>query len=417
MTTMFATDPQDWAAAFASCDLDVVPDPMVMRVADLFIGGRTFAEQSSLDPERVWKAIECNIDSLITFFHILMTRERIPLIDYEYTFDATNFQALRHISVDVHPPIYAGVKELARSKLVNVDLGRIPPRRLEELIHERKDELEAVGYQWFPDPGLHFVGDTRELGVILLGGLIFGAYAQISGSDHVLQPTRNTLLLELMQPDDGPLWGARQEAHLFERLNAVVSTDSRLSSRDRELPPTILQYLVGRQPRDSRELLDKALELRDSDEDFIAYRKWHRKLRAAWAMGTHSESDERDVAEVTRELLKRYPPGHDPVDAPRLWSREIGIKATFGAEAGFDSGIERELVGGKKLTAGIKAGAEAGIEADLGKVTVSLPDWIRNCLVEGILFRSHRKVLLRMALAKRHSDYLLLGLKRLWVAH
>jgi hypothetical protein len=385
---------QDWAAAFTACDLDVVPDPMVMRIADLFIGGKTFATQSRLDPARVWNAIERNADSLIAFFHLLMTRERIPLIDYEYTFSTMNFQQLQDIAVVLHPPIYSQVKEHARNELAKVDLGRIPRQRLLEVMHERGDELEAVGYGWFPDPGPQFADSNRTLGVILLGGLIFGAYAQISGSDHVLQPTRHALLLEFTQSAEGPLWGAQQEAKLFDRLNAVVSTDPRLSSRDTELPPTILHYLMEQGPRNSRELLDKALELRAADRNFIDYRKWHRKLRSAWAMGTHSESDEKDVVDVTRELIKRYPPGHDPVDAPRLWSREIGLKATLG----------------------VKAAAEAGVEADLGKFPVSLPDWIRNWLVEGFQFRSHRKVLLRMALAKKHSDHLLLGLKRLWEA-
>jgi hypothetical protein len=73
---------------------------------------------------------------------------------------------------------------------------------------------------------------------MLLGALIFGAYAQITGSDHVLQPSRQELLLEMTQPEDAPLWGAEQEAQLFERLNKVVSRDSRLSSSDSSLPPT-----------------------------------------------------------------------------------------------------------------------------------------------------------------------------------
>jgi hypothetical protein len=275
---------QEWAKMFADCNLDVVPDPMVMRVADLFIGGKPFAVQSKLDPDEVWSAIESNADGLISFFHLLMTRERIPLIDYEYTFNTTNFQALGDIAVPLHPPAYTDIKGRAMNELAKLDLRRIPQERLDELTYRRKEELRAVGYEWFPDPGPQFAGDSRILGTILLGGLIFGAYAQISGSDHVLQSTRNALLLELTQPAEGPLWGAWQEAELFERLNAVVSTDPRLSYRYRELPPTILPYLIEKKPRNSRELLDEALEIRARDGDFLAYRSWHRRLRSAWAL-------------------------------------------------------------------------------------------------------------------------------------
>jgi hypothetical protein len=107
-------------------------------------------------------------------------------------------------------------------------------------------------------------------------------------------------------------------------------------------------------------------------------------------------------------------PGKDLVDAPRLWSREIGLKAKAGIEATLEAGVEEEVGDRKKLTAGFKVGPELGIEAELGKVIVSFPDWVRNWLVESVRFRNHRKVLLRLAVAKKNSDYALLGLKRLW---
>jgi hypothetical protein len=82
------------------------------------------------------------------------------------------------------------------------------------------------------------------------------------------------------------------------------------------------------------------------------------KLRAAWAKGIHSEQGEVAVIDVTRELIKRFPPGKDVVDAPRLWSRKIGLKATAGIEATFEAGVEEELGDGKKRTAGFKTGPE-----------------------------------------------------------
>ena len=414
MAMMYVSaDQNQWPAAFAAAGVDVIPDPMVMRIADLFIGGKSFATRAGLDPDNVWEAIEHNLDGLIAFFHLLMTRDRIPLIDYEYTFDTTNFAALGEIAVAFHPPIYPQLKEQAKLKLSTLNLERIPVERRNELATKRINEFQAVGYQWFPQPDAQFTGSDRVLGTLLLGGLIFGGYAQISGSDHVLQVSRGKLLLELTQPDDAPLWTGKQEASLFSRLNELAARDVRLSSRDIQLPPTILPFLVHQGAASPRHLLDQAIALRESDRDFIAYRRWHGELREAWAKGTHDEDRERDVLEVTKELAKRYPPGKDPLDTPPIWSREIGIKATLGAETGLDGDIGHD-VGDKKLKLAAKAGAKAGLEADFGKVPMSFPNWIRNWLVEALQFRSHRKILLRMALAQHNCDYLLLGLRRLW---
>jgi hypothetical protein len=384
---------REWRPTFELTHLDVIPDPMVMRIADLFIGGKSFAIISGLEPDKVWNAIEQNLDSLLAFFHILMTRDRIPLIDYEYTFPASNFVALGDIALALHPPNYGDLKKQAKLKLKTIDLNRIPAERREELATQRKGELEAVGYGWFPDPGEQFTGGDRLLATYLLGGLIFGGYAQISGSDHILQDTRNRLLLELTQPDEAALWGAQQEAKLFSRLNAIIAQDPRLSSRDTQLPPTIVPFLLTQSPASPRHLLDNALVLRETDGGFKSYRRWHRELREAWAKGGHDEKREKDVAAVAKELTKRYPPGADPLDTPPAWSREIGIKAKVGAEVG----------------------VKAEVEADFGKFPVSLPNWIRNWLMESIGFRSHQKVLLQLALAQRHYDNLLLGLKRLWI--
>jgi hypothetical protein len=411
---MLTGDQEDWPAEFKAKDLDVIPDPMVMRVADLFIGGKSFAITSGLNPERVWRAIDKNLDGLIAFFHLLMTRDRIPLIDYEYTFDTSNFEILDDIAVALHPPIYADLKEKAERKLQEIDLSRIPSERRLALASERVEELEAVGYNWFPDPGGQFSGGDKLLATFLLGGLIFGGYAQISGSDHVLQPTRSKLLLELTEADDASVWVTGQEVKLFSRLNAIVDVDPRLSSRDLRLPPSILPFLLRQQPRSPQELLMTAIGLREQDKDFGAYRDWYRGLREAWKMGAHNEQCEKAIVDVTKELAIRYPLGEDPHYAPAIWSREIGLKAKVGAEAGFEVGIEQEIGDGEKLKAGVKTGVDAGLEADLGKVTLPFPNLVRNWLIEGIRFRSHRKILLRMALAQRNVDNLSLGLMQLW---
>jgi hypothetical protein len=346
-----------------------------------------------------------------------MTRDRIPLIDYGATFMRSSFsKELGQLLVDIHPGgIYQTLKERAEEQLEKtLDLSRIPAEMRAEIAERRRNEQEAVGYEWNPDAGKKFK-DDKVLGSMLLGGLIFGGYAQMTGSDHVLQPSRQALLVEATQPESAPLWGAQQEAKLFARLNAVVAKDPRLSSTNRELPPTVLPYLMKQKPTNARELLRKALALRDRDGDFKAYRAWHRKLRAAWKMGAHSEAEEKAVIDVTRELTKRFPAGKDPFEAPRLWSREIGLKGTVAFKP-LDAGLEAESAAGAKFKLGLSGGPEAELEADLGKVTLSFPNWIRNWLVEGLQFRSHRKVLLRMALADQNFDNPLLGLRALWEA-
>src|SRR5271165_5243242 len=121
-----SADQNKWADEFAVAGLDVIPDPMVTRIADLFIGGRSFTSKANLDPDKVWSAIQHNLDGLIAFFHLLMTRDRIPLIDYEFTFDTNNFGALGDIAIALHPTSYHNLKEQAKQKLAGLDIANIP---------------------------------------------------------------------------------------------------------------------------------------------------------------------------------------------------------------------------------------------------------------------------------------------------
>jgi hypothetical protein len=55
--TLAPIDPNGFLAAdFAAKGVDFVPDPMVMRIADLFISGRSSAKQWGLKPDEVWRA-------------------------------------------------------------------------------------------------------------------------------------------------------------------------------------------------------------------------------------------------------------------------------------------------------------------------------------------------------------------------
>ena len=80
-------DLRQWPALFENEGLDCVMDPMVVRAAELFIGGLDYCRKMTGQADTdFWPAIENNLDRVLTFFHLLMTRDRIPLIDYGQTF-------------------------------------------------------------------------------------------------------------------------------------------------------------------------------------------------------------------------------------------------------------------------------------------------------------------------------------------
>jgi len=73
--------PEEWAKF--STLLDCVPDPMVIRTAELFLNGKSGCAR--LGPDAVWQTIDSNLHGLLTFFNMLMTRPAVPLIDYFQT--------------------------------------------------------------------------------------------------------------------------------------------------------------------------------------------------------------------------------------------------------------------------------------------------------------------------------------------
>jgi hypothetical protein len=102
---------------------------MILRVAELFIGGSIYAEGQRLKPNDAWAAIDKNIDGLLAFFHALMTRDRVPLIDYEYTFPFDNFQHfLGSVAVLIHADrgVYEDVKKREQAKLASFQLRKLP---------------------------------------------------------------------------------------------------------------------------------------------------------------------------------------------------------------------------------------------------------------------------------------------------
>jgi hypothetical protein len=142
-------DTQTWPALFAESGLDCVMDPMVVRAADMFIGGSAYCRGLTGQPnDGIWPAIEANLDGIFAFFHALMTRDRIPVIDYGATF-------MSQIREWLDPSIlqwtsasgaYESIRQKALQRLVPVT-GNLPTGKALDL----DSELLAAGYFWQPN--------------------------------------------------------------------------------------------------------------------------------------------------------------------------------------------------------------------------------------------------------------------------
>jgi hypothetical protein len=392
------------AAMFQQAQVDYVPDPMVLRAADLFIGGKAFVPKIHPNPDiglgegakitqaGVWATIDKNIDGLVAFFHLLMTRERVPLIDYDLTFNDANFRALGGIAVPLHPPldIYLRFKKEAQDKIAAIDLARLP----KEMVQDIAGELVSTGYGWLPDPGLNGLKAAERIAAtFLMGGLIFGSYAAAIRGDHLLQTKRARLFAELtIEPEQEPQWGWQKESELFAQLDKIALRDPYVvEMRDRHLPPTVLTLLIE-ESKNPRDLLDKALKMREDDE-WKDYRRWYAQLRKAWANGRHA-GEEDDVQRATQEIAKRLARRQKQGEPVPLSEKEVSVKLK--AEVGVE-------------------GPKVGIELDNAQ-NVRAPSWLRNWLVDAVSMRDHRKLLMRMALAQASYDNLTRGVKRVWEA-
>jgi hypothetical protein len=109
----------------------------------------------------------------------------------------------------------------------------------------------------------------------------------------------------------------------------------------------------------------------------LAYRDWHKRMREAWNRGAHDEAAERSVLDVARELHKRYPPGQDPITARPIWSYDMEFDAK---------------IGGKLGAAGLGMGVEGSVGAKLKEIPASIPNKIRNWLIENVTFWGYKKL-------------------------
>jgi hypothetical protein len=81
--------------------------------------------------------------------------------------------------------VYADVRKAAVARLKTLDLRAIPETDVMDVV----GEMTAYVYDWQPDLGDVETRDepTRRVAQFVLGGLIFGWYAEASQTDHLIQ--------------------------------------------------------------------------------------------------------------------------------------------------------------------------------------------------------------------------------------
>jgi hypothetical protein len=390
-------DAAEWPRLFHESNFDCVLDPMVVRAADFFIGGpdycRAMGQGATADH---WPVIESNFDGVLAFFHILMTRDRIPLIDYWHTFDSKLHSWLGDsVVLKVHGgPVYRGIEQKALAKLSTV-VDTLPQGASLDL----DKELLEVGHFWQPNLGDVAVRrEAQSAARFVLGGLIFGEYAQMGGADHLLQCKRLRMMTALghLPAPLAPDWNAEERA-LFKEIDTLANTDRILSVRNQEVLPNVLLHLLAGGRRSPRALLDDALKIRESSAG-RDYRALHCRLREAWSLGRRNEDAERQVGQVTAELRQR-------ISGQPMELTAIEVQGTIKANAG----VRAEL---GVAAAGLSL--DGSVHVPKTRISVTVPDRIRNWFVDQFVLKGHQKLLLRMALHQRSFADVRKGLHEVW---
>jgi hypothetical protein len=405
--------PEEWRKF--STVLDCVPDPMVVRTAELFLNGKSGC--AKLGTDAVWQTIESNLHGLLTFFNMLMTRPAIPLIDYFQTirqdesmwpladqnilelFYPVDKEMIIQVSVSQEP--YVEIRNAAWENLRRLELESAA----EHDVSDVASQMAAYQYDWHPSLGGIAVAENRvPLARFLLGGLIFGAYAQAADADHVIQNKRSQLFLTLTRPEAGSGIASYQHQHeedLFVKLKETCARTDTVRFSDLPALPSILADIVLRKPEITRvsEILPRAIEIRQSRAG-KAYRAWFKQLRTALGDGRYATEAEREIEEVRKEAEHRLK------DEYPKWGMCFTPTGSLGASI---------TVSAKVPGASAEAKASLGdIKLEGEKMRLAIPDWIRNMVVDHLPFRRHRKLLLRSALAQAEFRDVSKKLNRIW---
>jgi len=320
-----------------------VVDPLILRCGDLFLRGAAGISNANA----AWDFLTRNIHALGTFFDRLVIDERIPVFDYADSFDLgmnfedrtlTQVNAADEILVEVHVAHerYMETKRAALGELQKLYAGT--PRVDAGEANNILGELTASGYEWYPQlEGLALPNEAEErLAAYMLGGLVFGAYAQQAGADHLMQPKRSRLFLAISL---GDATDRRFEDALFGKLSQVSGRPTA------EVPytPTFFPYLLARS-QGPRDVLKNVLEMRRSSE-VRDYREWLRDAMVDFQTnGRIATGYKKDVATIAAAVAKKLEGGQK---FPKVDVKAVVTdvaegnpkKAALGAAAGLASAL------------------------------------------------------------------------------
>ena len=368
---------------------DVVIDPLVLRYGEIFLGGQKAAGERA---DAKWRAIASDIGGLLLFFDQIVLRERIPIFNYGDTFDAglnLSQRVLTHVNeyeeilveVDVQPSRYWQAKDVAIEQVKELfDKKRTLPDNLaREIIHY----LSVFEYEWNPNVDALALKreKDRRLAAFLVGGLVFGAYAQQTGAPHVLQPKRSRLFTAVSLKSENA--SDTFESKLFSDLTRVMRAAGGTVEDMPILSFTPLLLSRGHADETAADLLRRALAFR-SLPAVRDYRTHLAMLFAKWAKeGSISQETRRSVRRMTERV-----------------ARELGV-------------AKSELVSARLKAAQLSAGGLPGVDAsvDLREGTKRLWGWI----FPGLINRGSRKLLTRATKAQSEYPDVAKALRRRWV--
>jgi hypothetical protein len=258
-----------------------VPDPMILRTGEVFINGLSGVRAFNKPDLEVWAALQQNLVGLSDFFDLVVTRDRIPLIDYRYTFDVDGLArpleqllGLKALPVTIDYGPYDIIKQGAFNSLRQIDLERVRSfgNQLQELDSLRYDwQPELRDYRgeasWLSNVDALDVG-TQRAARFLLGGFIFSGFAQASGTDHYIQPKRSRFFLSLTAAQNtlGQIGHDAEQSIFNEALEGLKGTSASVRQLD-GLPP-VLPYLIAKAPpgATAADLLQLALAFPDTPD-------------------------------------------------------------------------------------------------------------------------------------------------------
>jgi hypothetical protein len=393
--------PEDWDE-FSKRKLDVVVDPFVFRIGQLFLQGKAVARDR-------WEAIESDLGALVRFFDLIVLHDQLPAFNYYDTFDfppdgrdfAEYNDGLREmvnaggdktlVHVDVEHTVYLQAKNAALDQLGRrIDEG---PLAAPDSAKEILAALDALRYEWKPKLGTleEKLPEERDqqLARFLLGQLVFTGYAQQIGAPHVLAPRRSAFVASAALRD--PLPQERRANAIYDELGRRIR-DAGPGWRINEQPwtPSFLPLLLTRldpYKEGPDVLLRRAKELRES-KAVESYRKSRSKLADDALVSEKARTDLTKAADrVARELRA----DRRDLEVNRSIAVDILPKAlgpAVGAATGF-------VLGGP-----LGAVAGAAVAPVVQEALTQVNNLVWGWVIDRLPYRSARKLLSRSVWAE-----------------